>query len=215
MPRVVTVFGRKGGIGKTTTTIGVATCCADSLRVVIVDLDPQRAGGATHWLDGHDSRRFDHTETRDHSQLCAITQLADYDLVLVDTPRSDDPLTRACLNLSDLVICPAGTSHAELAAAVESVNDVPPHVEHRVLLTRIDARAPGDLTAARGALDRAEIPRFTTHVRLRKAHVRAQNEHLPIDLLDTPTAVGAINDYRAVAAELTGLLAQQLAGEPG
>lgn len=212
MPRVVTVFGRKGGIGKTTTALGVAACCADTLRVVLIDVDPQGAGGATKWLDGYHTRRFDHARTRDHRDLTAVTQLGDYDLVIVDTPRSDDPLTRSCLGLSDLVICPASASHAELTAAVESATEIPPHVSHRVLLTRIDARSSGDFNAACDALDRAEIPRFTSHVRLRKAHVRAQDEHLPIDRLDTPAAADAVNDYRAVAAELTGLLARQLAG---
>jgi len=52
--RMITLSNNKGGSGKTTTTVSLASALAErSLRVLVVDLDPQ--GSATRWLGGAES----------------------------------------------------------------------------------------------------------------------------------------------------------------
>jgi len=52
--RTITLSNNKGGSGKTTTTVSLASAFAESgLRVLVVDLDPQ--GSATEWLGGRES----------------------------------------------------------------------------------------------------------------------------------------------------------------
>jgi chromosome partitioning protein len=52
--RTITFSNNKGGSGKTTTTVSLASAFAElGLRVLVVDLDPQ--GSATLWLGGHES----------------------------------------------------------------------------------------------------------------------------------------------------------------
>ncbi len=54
--RTVTISNSKGGSGKTTTTVSLASAFAEQgLRVLVVDLDPQ--GSATSWLGGSEATR--------------------------------------------------------------------------------------------------------------------------------------------------------------
>jgi len=50
----ITLSNNKGGSGKTTTTVSLASAFAErGHRVLVIDLDPQ--GSATQWLGGHES----------------------------------------------------------------------------------------------------------------------------------------------------------------
>ncbi|MCU1502936.1 MAG: putative Soj/ParA-related protein [Ilumatobacteraceae bacterium] len=52
MRNVVAVLNQKGGVGKTTVTLGLASAAeATGRRVLVVDLDPQ---GSSTWVLGHD-----------------------------------------------------------------------------------------------------------------------------------------------------------------
>jgi chromosome partitioning protein len=52
--RVIALSNNKGGSGKTTTTVSLASTFAErGLRVLVIDLDPQ--GSATEWLGGRES----------------------------------------------------------------------------------------------------------------------------------------------------------------
>jgi chromosome partitioning protein len=52
--RTITLSNNKGGSGKTTTTVSLASAFAErGLRVLVIDLDPQ--GSATEWLGGCES----------------------------------------------------------------------------------------------------------------------------------------------------------------
>ena len=52
MGRVAVLLNQKGGVGKTTVTLGLASAAARAGRqVLVVDLDPQ---GSSTWVLGHD-----------------------------------------------------------------------------------------------------------------------------------------------------------------
>ena len=52
MGRIVALLNQKGGVGKTTVTLGLASAAAQANhRVLVVDLDPQ---GSSTWVLGHD-----------------------------------------------------------------------------------------------------------------------------------------------------------------
>ncbi|HSB84733.1 MAG TPA: ParA family protein, partial [Ilumatobacteraceae bacterium] len=52
MSRITAMLNQKGGVGKTTVTLGLASAAAHAgHRVLVVDLDPQ---GSSTWVLGHD-----------------------------------------------------------------------------------------------------------------------------------------------------------------
>jgi len=52
MGRIAALLNQKGGVGKTTVTLGLASAAAEAGdRVLVVDLDPQ---GSSTWVLGHD-----------------------------------------------------------------------------------------------------------------------------------------------------------------
>lgn len=86
-PRILSVVNQKGGVGKTTTTVNLATALAAvGKRVLIIDFDPQ--GNASTGLGVESSKR----------------ELTSYDLVLSDTPLADIVQPSA---VPDLFVVPA------------------------------------------------------------------------------------------------------------
>ena len=82
--RTIAIINRKGGCGKTTTTVGVAGALAEAgWRTLIVDLDPQ--GSASSWLGSGPTDRRDlfeaFTGTRSLADLVVPTRAAGVDLV--------------------------------------------------------------------------------------------------------------------------------------
>ncbi len=57
--KTLAVVNQKGGVGKTTTTFHIGTALAPSLRVLMVDLDPQ--GGLTYMATGKDPDEYELT----------------------------------------------------------------------------------------------------------------------------------------------------------
>lgn len=59
MGRVVAILNQKGGVGKTTVTLGLASAAAQAgRRVLVVDLDPQ---GSSTWVLGVDPLSVEHS----------------------------------------------------------------------------------------------------------------------------------------------------------
>jgi len=124
MSFVIAVAQRKGGVGKTT----LAICLASELErrganVALIDSDPQ--GSACQWA-GPGNLRFPVYEVTLAEQTISSWAnefkrvAADYDYVIVDTAPSQRALG-ASLALSDLVIVPCTPSGLDLEATGQTL----------------------------------------------------------------------------------------------
>lgn len=139
MPRILAVANRKGGVGKTTTTVNVATAMAAAgKKVLVVDLDPQgnastsmgvnkkgRMASSYEVLLG-EKRLTDAvvwTEIPNFSLVPSSPDLAGAEVELVDMPGREyalkKALTRDAVNYDYILIdCPPSLSLVTINALV-------------------------------------------------------------------------------------------------
>lgn len=121
---VIALVGNKGGAGKTTLAVNLATTLVKEGATVVFDADPQ--GSVLQWqsIAGPDSDLQVIDTAKGLEEIFARTA-GHYDHVVIDCPPSVlAPQTHAALELSDIALIPVQPSPLDLWATV--------HIEHAV-----------------------------------------------------------------------------------
>lgn len=167
----IAVCNNKGGTGKTTSTIMLATYFTTlGKRVAVLDADPQ--GSSTDWsllaAEANDPLPFSVTPVNKRSISISPT---DADIVLIDCPPGDPTLIDAALRTADAVIVPTSPSGIEVARmweTLEIINDKPAAV--LITSAQLNTTTLEDLL---NALDEAGVPTFSNIILARQAIKRA------------------------------------------
>lgn len=113
----IAIISQKGGAGKTTLTVHLASAAAAAgYSVAVVDLDPQAT--AANWSDW----RADENPvviTAPHARLAQVLERAEksgVEIVFFDTPPAADSAAVAAAKAADLVIVPTRSSAFDLHA---------------------------------------------------------------------------------------------------
>jgi chromosome partitioning protein len=127
MPKVISILNQKGGVGKTTLAVHLATALARKKRsVILIDADPQ--GSALDWAA---ARRGDPLfpvvglpKASIHKELPSLA--SNYEIVLIDGPPRVYDVARSAIMASDLVfdlvLVPVQPSPYDVWAAKEIID---------------------------------------------------------------------------------------------
>ena len=139
MPRILAVANRKGGVGKTTTTVNVATAMAAAgKKVLVVDLDPQGNASTSMGVDKKGAMKSSYevllggcrltdavvwTQIPGFSIIPSSPDLAAAEIELVDMPKREfalkNALTKEAVNYDYILIdCPPSLSLVTINALV-------------------------------------------------------------------------------------------------
>ena len=180
---VIVVANEKGGTGKTTCAVGIATALARRRRIVLVDTDAQQSAAA--WLDGTEN-----VEVVPHQQAPGLgafleQQAArpDVDLVICDTPPGLPAQLREAVKVADVILIPVRPSGPDFAALRSTLELVKILARQTVEVRIIISQAMPGTVMAKGAREAAaqygaEVCRAVVYNRI--AHAEAATAGRPI-----------------------------------
>lgn len=113
--KIISFLNGKGGVGKTTLSILVATCLARmGFKVCVVDTDPQ--GSVTSWNENSNALFDVVIATNDREIYSLPRTLKYYNYVIIDGAAAISSITNAAAMISDVVIIPLSASPLDFAA---------------------------------------------------------------------------------------------------
>ena len=123
--KVLSVLQQKGGVGKTTIAVHLATQIkelAPHLRIAIADADPQKS--ATTWLNKGTTgvEVYSVAADIDGANLKEELSSIDADLVIVDLPPAIASVSMRATLYSDVILVPVGASALDIAAARHAID---------------------------------------------------------------------------------------------
>ncbi|QGH78036.1 ParA-like dsDNA partitioning protein [Mycobacterium phage LoneWolf] len=176
MTTIISIVHTKGGVGKTTSAIYLASAAARSgLETLVIDSDEQYS--ASVWADEAAQRGIGlpFTVTKNPNNV-------DWDskeLVLIDTPPGTSARIDWAVEQADLILIPCGCSPIEVERVWPTL-EMTAGKPSAVLLTQVDLRAKLG-AQVRALLSRESVPTLDTVIPQRQ-NIRKAFGTLPIDL---------------------------------
>lgn len=211
---IVTVASFKGGVGKTTTAVHLATYLAEQGSTLLIDGDANRT--ACKWAKRAEANESVQKNEKARCKFRLPFKVIDemqtaryagkFEHVVIDTearPKQDelDALVDGC----DLLVLPVTPSMFAIDALYDVIDALKgiPRDKYRVLLTAVPPIATKYEQQLRQALANDGIRLFDRGIRRTAAFRESESTGVPVKTLRYPGAYEAWIDYRMVAEQLS------------
>lgn len=231
MAKVLAVGGPKGGVGKTTVALNIATYASRGLglRVFMADADPNKSSLDAAIAAG-DAMPFDIAPGLDHERLVELHRSTRYDLAVIDLPGARESGALAALLKGhektaavDGLIMPTRPKLMDIRPFRRVLKEeiIPIGVPTLVVLVRVNYQQTVQARQRREEIKAWGFEVAQQYTRQLDAHDDALERHKP--LMDLPrggkrsTVRAAEREYRLMAAEcleFVGIDAAKLREEP-
>ena len=194
---IITIASYKGGVGKTTSGIHIASYLHQRGPTLLIDGDPNRS--AMVWAR-KGQLPF---KVIDERQMAKFGR--GYEHYVLDTqarPSGEDlkELAEGC----DLLIIPTEPDRLSLDALrriLATITHLDIH-HYKVLITKVPPWPSREGDDARAALTEAGLPLFRTSIRLRAAFRKAADDGVPVSAINTPGGREGWSDYGQIGQEI-------------
>jgi len=218
MAKIIAVVHPKGGVGKTTTSMGLAGALASrGHRVLVVDADPQQSSVA--WSSSAPDKIPFPAAVINLAQYGAKIHweiqkhLDNYDFIVVDTPPNlESTAPQSVLLIADLALIPQPPSPPDVWAAlgvkklVEIAQTVNPELRAYILPNRLSRTSLS--RAILSQLDTFGIPVLKSRFSNRVAYQEAIIEGLAVGSLGKEGKQAA-DEVNALTDEILAMLGEQ------
>lgn len=202
---VIAVMNQKGGVGKTMVTLSLAAhTAAANGRALVVDVDPQASAHDLTRLMGDPG--YDVMAELNPAELTRISQLRDYDTIIVDCPGSLEggDVLGQILDRSTYVLIPYPHQPEAVMPTIRTALKVRDSgIPYGVVVTMADPRLGADfIEDAWGTLEGQGIRHFRSVIREYRAWPNSLKAGVPITRWNERYAPKVREDIAALHTEL-------------
>jgi len=194
---IITVASFKGGVGKTTTAVHIASYLQTKAPTLLVDGDLNRS--ALEWA------KFGKLPFKVVDERQAVRFARDFQHIVIDTgarPNQED--LKTLVDGCDLLVIPTTPDALALSAlklTIKALNDLGAS-SYRILLTMIAPKPNRDGEEARLALTEVNLPVFSKGISRLVAFQKAALSGVIVSQINDPRSRQAWLEYEEIGKEL-------------